>query len=107
MTRKSRKLRSSFFEVDYCALLRLPVLHRAVVLVFRRTIYYECNQYASQRASEADVRAMRGMRGRRASHARHARQTYEPCEACEADVRGMRAIDQNIMTFFVAILNTE
>ena len=40
MTRKSRKLRSSFLEVDYCALLRLPVLHRALVLVFRRTIYY-------------------------------------------------------------------
>ena len=36
MTRKSRKLRSSFCEVDY--VFRLPVLHRAVVLVFRRTI---------------------------------------------------------------------
>ena len=38
MTRKSRKLRSSFCEVDY--VFRLPVLHQAVVLVFRRTIYY-------------------------------------------------------------------
>ena len=36
MTRKSRKLQSSFCEVDY--VFRLPVLHRAVVLVFRRTI---------------------------------------------------------------------
>ena len=62
---------------------------------------------ACQRANEADVRGMRGMRGRRASHARHARQTCEPCEACEADVRGMRTIDQNITTFFPAILNTE
>ena len=38
MTRKSRKLQSSFCEVDY--VFRLPVLHRAVVLVFLRTISY-------------------------------------------------------------------
>ena len=48
-------------------------------------------------ACEADVRGMRGMRGMRG---KRARQTCKACEACKADVRGMRAIDQNIMTFF-------